>query len=98
MENKKCNPCIHEGIKPFNRSSETLIIRQEQKKLIAKIKLTSYANGSVKNYFLDDCILRGLAESEVLRQIVKMHYEIINSHPHLKGKEFSEIKSFLITR
>jgi hypothetical protein len=40
---------------------------------------------------LNDCIKRGIKESQLLREIVDLHYRILN-HYHLEEKEFSEIR------
>jgi hypothetical protein len=50
-----------------------------------------------KNDFIDDCIQRGTTESDVLRNIIKLHYEIVEAFPNLKGKEFKDIKLFMLT-
>lgn len=51
-----------------------------------------------KNDFIDDCLLRGVTESDVLRNIIKLHYDIITAYPQLKGKDFKDIKMFILTK
>jgi hypothetical protein len=91
-----CNPCVlPDGVKPYGRSKETLSERQTIKKERQHIKLYTSARGRTKNDFIEDCQRRGLAESEVLRQIVKLHYKMIEQFPGLKGKEFSDMVKVL---
>lgn len=93
---------------PYNRYSDRVVTNLKLKKLSMQIivktrdddncQLKTSLMGQTKNDFIDDCLQRGLTESEVLRSILKLHYEIINSLPQLKGKEFEEIKSFMICK
>jgi hypothetical protein len=94
---KHCNPCQLEIFEftQYTRSSESLSVRQIQKKECIQIRMTSYSRGPTKNSFIDDCQKRVLTEAEVLRQIVKLHYDLIRNFPHLEGKEFKEIYAFL---
>jgi hypothetical protein len=92
---------------PYNRYNERVVNNLQLKKLSYQIIVktrhedgeqckTSLMNGT-KNNFIDDCILRGVTESEVLRSIIKLHYEIVTAYPNLKGKDFKDIKLFLLT-
>lgn len=69
--------------------------RQKLKMLSYQIKATTYLKAETKTKFLKDCILRGETECLILREIVKLHYELIE-HYLLEGKEFSDIKKILI--
>lgn len=51
-----------------------------------------------KNDFIDDCLLRGVTESDVLRNIIKLHYDILQAYPQLKGQDFKDIKLFILTK
>lgn len=98
---------------PHNRYSDRVLHNLQLKKLsmqiIVKTRVDEPCNssspqlktslmGKTKNDFIDDCILRGVTEAEVLRNIIKLHYEIINSLPHLRGKEFEEIKMIILRK
>ena len=65
------------------------------KMLAFKIKATTYLNGQTKNSFMLDCLKRGNNECENLRQIVTLHYNIMNDNPNLKDKKFNEIKDYI---
>lgn len=65
---------------------------------IEKARVTTRIKGSDKNKFLDDCIQRGKAESDVARSIINIYYDIIDSDPALKGKEFDEIKKNILKK
>lgn len=82
----------------YSRFSEKVLEHQRLKRQSFQVKLTTYIRGKLKNDFLDDCINRGDVESETIRSIVKLHYELIEAYPVLRGKEFSEIKLFLLTK
>lgn len=91
--------------KAYSRYNERIITKLTLKKLSYQIivddngegntRLKTSLMGTIKNDFIDDCLLRAQTESEVLRSIIKVYYEIINSHPQLRGKEFKEIANYL---
>jgi hypothetical protein len=74
---------------------ESKILKQQEKQKSYKIKTVTYLSGTTKTKFLNDCLLREETECNVLRNIVDIHYSIINLHPELKDKEFKEIKTAL---
>jgi hypothetical protein len=63
-----------------------------------RVKITTYTHGKLKNDFIDDCIKRNDMESSHARNIINLYYSVMDEFPHLKEKEFSEIKLFLIRR
>lgn len=95
-----------DGKKSYSRYNERIITRLTLKKLSFQMvvdcdldsncRIKTSLKSNTKNDFIDDCLQRGQTESDVLRNVVKLHYEIINSFPELKGKEFKDIKAFLI--
>jgi len=60
-----------------------------------KVKITSYLKGKLKNAFMLDCIKRQTYEGDLIRQIVDLHYHIIEICPELKNKSFYEIKNLM---
>lgn len=98
MENTPCNPCQLElfEITQYQRSSETLVIRQAAKVNRVKIKMTSYAVGETKKVFIGECQQRGLAEAEVIRQNIKVYHTLLKKFPQLVGKEYKEINAFIM--
>jgi len=62
------------------------------------VRITTRASGSTKNYFIQDCINRDISESKVNNNILKIYYDVTNSSPIFKGKEFSEIKKILLDK
>jgi hypothetical protein len=92
--------------KEYNRYNErierNLILKKLSFQIVIKTRLydneqikTSIMN-KTKNDFLDDCHQRGVTESVVLRNIIKLHYEIMEAYPILKGKEFNDIKLHIL--
>jgi hypothetical protein len=69
-----------------------------QKKQHYDIRVTAYIKGSVKDNFLNDCILRDFPESKMAASIIESYYKIINTYPDLKSKEPNEIQKFIIDR
>ncbi len=54
-----------------------------------------YVGGTSKNHFIEDCILRDKSESHVLKNILKIYYDITAKVGNLKGKEFDDIHRIL---
>lgn len=63
-----------------------------------KIKVTSYLTGVGKNKFMLDLLKKGSHEGELIRNILDIHYSIIEVVPHLKELEFDEIKKYLLDK
>lgn len=61
-------------------------------------RFTTSIMSKTKNDFIDDCLLRGVTESDVLRNIIKLHYDILQAYPQLKGQDFKDIKLFILTK
>ena len=68
---------------------------QRLKMLSYQVKATTYLKGNVKNDFMGDCILRGITEANLLREIVMLHYDIMKKYA-VEKKEFSDIKKLLL--
>jgi len=68
---------------------------QRLKMLSYQVKATTYLKGNVKNDFMGDCILRGITEANLLREIVVLHYDIMKKYS-VEKKEFSDIKKLLL--
>lgn len=83
-------------IKPYSRYSERVMDLQQKKRLKINLRLTTRIKGVDKNNFIDDCMLRGQVEAELFRSIVKLHYDLLKAFPQLKGREFRDIRDFLI--
>lgn len=58
-------------------------------------RVTTNIRSSVKNSFFNDCIKRGITESEMARQIITSYYSIIEQQPYLHEKEITEITSYI---
>lgn len=72
---------------------------QIRNKMMAfKIKITSYLKGSLKNRFMLDCLKRNTYEGDIIRNIIELHYVVMDSTPELKGKTFYEAKEYFKTR
>lgn len=62
------------------------------------VRLTCYVNGAKKNRFMLDQLKRDLGEGELMKNIMDIHYAIIDAVPEYKEKEFSELKKYLIDK
>lgn len=69
-----------------------------EKMLAFQIKATTYLSGTKKNAFMLDCIKRGTYECALLREIVSLHYSLMEAKPELKGKEFGDIKEIILSK
>jgi hypothetical protein len=69
--------------------------KQQLKKLSYNIRITTFVKGKTKNDFLEDCLHRSNGESQNAKQIINLHYLIIEKYPSLRGKEFKDILSNL---
>mgnify|MGYP001570954155 CR=1 FL=1 len=63
-----------------------------------KVKVTTYLKGIDKNKFMLDCIKKGSYEGEITRNIINIHYSIIDELPFLKELEMDELKKYLIDK
>jgi len=75
--------------------SEKTDRKQTLKKLSYNIRITTFVKGKTKNDFIDDCLHRSNGESQNAKQIIQLHYLILEKFPSLKGKEFNDILSNL---
>ena len=71
---------------------------QVSKKERFRIRASTYIQGDLKNYFMDDCIKRGITEADLLRDIMEIYYSTIKIKPHLIEKEMMEVKQFIINK
>jgi uncharacterized protein YbaR (Trm112 family) len=62
------------------------------------VRLTCYISGAKKNRFLLDQIKRDLGEGELIKNILDIHYAIIDEIPEFKEKEHIELKQYLIDK
>ena len=62
------------------------------------VRLTCYVSGAKKNRFMLDKLKRDLGEGELMKNIMDIHYAIIDAVPEYKEKEFSELKKYLIDK
>lgn len=62
------------------------------------VRLTCYVSGAKKNRFMLDQLKRDLGEGELMKNIMDIHYAIIDAVPEYKEKEFSELKKYLIDK
>lgn len=70
---------------------EKLESKHKEKIKSYTVKVTSYISGNAKNRFLNDCIVRGVTESDLTKEIIKLHYALIDSHNIVEAKEFCEL-------
>ena len=64
---------------------------QRLKMLSYQVRATTALKGTVKNNFLLDCIDRNCREGELLRDIVKLHYQLIEQYDIKGSPAFKEI-------
>lgn len=76
------------------KNTEKLEQIQLEKIKLTSVRVTTFLSGKNKNAFLNDCILRGATESDVAREIIKLHYYFVEHH-NLKGADFDKIKKTL---
>jgi len=62
------------------------------------VRLTCYVSGTKKNRFLLDQIKRDLGEGELIKNILDIHYAIIDELPEFKEKEHKALKQYLIDK
>jgi hypothetical protein len=68
-----------------------------RKKMLAyKIRVTTRISGVDKNKFMLDLLKKGINEAELAKNIINIHYAIIDKLPKLRELEFDEIKKYLI--
>lgn len=63
-----------------------------------KVKVTTYLKGVDKNKFMLDCIKKGTYEADLTRNIINIHYSIIDEIPELKEMEIEQLKKYLIDK
>ena len=69
---------------------------QLKKMLAYKVKVTSYLVGAKKNAFLLDAIKRVWTEAELVRNIISLHYDILEKHKIERSLDFKEIRKILL--
>lgn len=62
------------------------------------VRLTCYVSGKRKNRFMLDQLKRDVGEGELIKNILDIHYTLIDEIPEIKYKEFTELKEELIKR
>lgn len=68
------------------------------KMLAYNVRVTTRLSGSDKNAFMLDLLKRGFNESYLASNIIKLHYSIIKENHELVGKEFSELKKYILEK
>jgi hypothetical protein len=68
-----------------------LRLRLSEKLKMNYVKTTTYLSSETKNRFLNDCIYRGVRESDLAREIIKAHYKVLEQNNIKAGKPFCEI-------
>lgn len=76
---------------------KTDILKYKRENLF-RVRVTTYIKGSVKNSFIDDCLRKRQLEVVVARNILDIHYCIIEKFPELKDMEFSAMKKYIIDK
>lgn len=64
----------------------------KQKKF--NVTITTRIHGDLKNKFMHDLYLKGVSESELVREIISLHYEIVDKF-ELHKKDFHSMKKHL---
>jgi hypothetical protein len=62
------------------------------------VRLTCYISGKKKNIFMVDQLKRDIGEGELVKNILDIHYSILEEVPEMKYKEFTELKKYLINK
>jgi hypothetical protein len=68
-----------------------LVDKLKNKLKLNTVKTTTYLTSKTKNSFLNDCLNRGVMESDLAREIIKTHYAILEQNNMKAGKPFCEI-------
>jgi len=63
--------------------------------LAFKVKVTSYLTGKKKNAFMLDAIKRDCVEAELLRNIISLHYDILEKNEIPRSTDFDIIRKQL---
>lgn len=69
-----------------------------QKMLAYKIRVTTRISGVSKNKFMVDLLKKGVTESILAKEIINIHYALIEEEPKLKELDFVELKKYLIDK
>lgn len=73
------------------KDPEKLEAKHREKIKMYTVKVTSYISGNTKNRFLNDCIIRGVTESDLTKEILKLHYAVLDKHNIVEAKEFCDL-------
>jgi hypothetical protein len=68
------------------------------KMLAYKVRVTTRISGTDKNKFMLDTLKKGITESILAKEIINIHYALIEQEPRLKELEFTELKKYLIDK
>ena len=67
------------------------------KKDIYRIRVTTYLQSELKNNFLNDCINKNKIEACAAKEIIEIHYAILNELPKtISTLDFKELKKQLV--
>lgn len=62
------------------------------------VRLTSYAHGQNKKYFMFDCIQREWNESKLVNHILEVYYSIASNRPTIADEEVKHFRNILMER
>lgn len=69
-----------------------------RKMLAYKVRVTTRIHGTDKNKFMLDTLKKGINESTLAKEIIHIHYALIEQEPRLREIEFDELKKYLIDK
>jgi len=64
---------------------------KQLKMLSYQVKATTYLRGEIKNQFLNECVIRGGNEAVALRDIVTLHFQILDKLGINKGADYGDV-------
>lgn len=69
------------------------------KKYSYKLRVTTYLQSKTKDVFLNDCISKKRIEAATAKEIIEIHYAIINELPKQASyMDFKELKKYLLEK
>jgi hypothetical protein len=69
------------------------------KKEVYKVRVTTYLQSQTKNKFLNDCINKRKIEASTAKEIIEIHYAIMDALPiSASTLDFKALKQYLIDK
>lgn len=69
------------------------------KKEVYKVRVTTYLQSKLKDYFIEDCINKKKIEASAAMAIIDIHYAIMDELPNnVSNLNYKELKKYLIDR